>query len=708
MLLPNRFRVHGYSAVLLVLVFFVDARPAGAVWEEVETEWGGPAETAYDMGFVENVRRHADGGIGLFDMDLIENDAPGSGMSARGAVSNTVWGSHQAKKVLHVDDPRAHRAYVVLFTYSENPPYPLTFTVNDAFTGQITMDNRETYRWAEFPVSALKQGDNAIVLTCPQARSEEEGWEIYLADAAEFEEGGGDPSDVGESSFKSTDGGATWQQSPFGESGDRRAEYSVRLGLDRYRPKGMLATPVIDLWRGDSEALIVPLRNLQELRMNASADLPKGTRIRYFMRRGVNPSPHADGWEPYTEIGQGAALHAVYDGPDINRRYVQVKATLETENPLVSPVLHEMRVSATLRNTVDPLENIVLRSCENPQIRYPSVAWEWESANRPEFAALRAQENLDALLEGCRGQFQQQLRLLDHATKRWVDGNPTPDYPGWDATSILDRINMAGAGGMCIQSNNTLAGMCLAYGWQARHLNISSHEVCEVWSDEFGKWVYLDAHRANMYIYSKETGEPLSVLELHDRFLNRYYPDRSIDWMHDTPMVPPPVEADGSVGKGFAGPARETGHDGVNLAAFVRLIPRTNWFEKPVPRPVAHGMTWWPWDGYVNWYDARTPPKRQYSRHTDRKQDMWPDLNRVRVHASSGAGDDRLPLHFETYTPNFSHFEVNVDNGGWEEVPGRWMWLLESGQNALQVRAVNQQDVRGKPTEIVLNRHTSD
>ena len=145
-------------------------------------------------------------------------------------------------------------------------------------------------------------------------------------------------------------------------------------------------------------------------------------------------------------------------------------------------------------------------------------------------------------------------------------------------------------------------------------------------------------------------------------------------------------------------------HIGFNLTAFMRMVPRTNWYEKPYPRPAAHGSSWWPWDGYINWYDDRTPPKRQYSHHTDRPQDMWPDLNRVHVDAVSGFGNDRLFLRFETYTPNFSHVEVNVDDTGWQQVGERWCWLLQSGKNTLKARAVTMQGVAGKPSEIVLNK----
>ncbi|GAH59707.1 unnamed protein product, partial [marine sediment metagenome] len=138
-------------------------------------------------------------------------------------------------------------------------------------------------------------------------------------------------------------------------------------------------------------------------------------------------------------------------------------------------------------------------------------------------------------------------------------------------------------------------------------------------------------------------------------------------------------------------------------AAFLRMVPRNDWFENPTPRPLNHGTSWWPWDGYVNWYDERTPPKRQYSMHTDRPRDLWPDLNLVHVDATSGFGNDRLFLRFETYTPNFSHFEVNADETGWKKTGDRWTWLLESGRNTLRIRAVNKLGAKGKPSVIALN-----
>jgi len=687
----------------LVLCAFL---PLKADAEKVTTSWGGDAEMVYDTGFMQMLMRAGDGGVSLFNMELVANDAPGAGFSEKGVTSDVIWGRNRARKILYLEDPRAFGAWLVIFTYHQGK-YPLKFSVNGE---QSQVDNwnpkvnQETYRYAEFPVEWLKKGKNTIELYCPEAASPEEGWEIYIARADEFEAGGGDPADVGKTSFKSTDGGESWKESPFGPLGQTRAEYSVRISLDRYVSSGWLASPVIDLWRGDSKDVIVPFREIRKMRLRIDSRVPEGTKVEYYFRKGTDPNPFAESWEPYQLIGEGERLDFETGGADLNRRYVQFRVELSTSNPLKSPVVESARLTAELNQRVPLHRNIKVLEADNPVIRYSSLDWEWEKADRPEFKKLRELENLDEVIAGSRTEFDAQVKLLDYVTKRWRHTGPLPEYPGWDALSIINRINNAGGGGMCIQFNNTLAGLCMAYGWQARLVNVVGHEICEVWNDEFGKWIFLDADYVDHYNYDPETCEPLNMLELHRRYLDYYFPDRPIDWMKDliTWMKlrdddPPPVKR-GSL----------TNHKNCQLsgfinAAFMRIIPRNNWYEKPYPRPLSHGSSWWPWDGYVNWYDDRTPPKRQYSYHTDRPRDMWPDLNLVHVDVTSTFGNDRLFLRFETYTPNFSHYEINVDDTGWKKVGERWTWLLQSGRNTIRVRAVNKLGARGKPSSFVVN-----
>ncbi len=138
------------SMVLLVLLMTVPAAEA----DQVTTSWGGDAEMMYDTGFMNMLMKHPDGGVCLFNMDLIENDSPGAGHSEKGVYNDSIWGSNRARKILTFDDPRAHSAWVVIFPLYKSGKYPLKFTVNgkeSEIANWDTSHNKEWYRWSEFP-----------------------------------------------------------------------------------------------------------------------------------------------------------------------------------------------------------------------------------------------------------------------------------------------------------------------------------------------------------------------------------------------------------------------------------------------------------------------------------------------------------------------------------------------------------------------------
>ncbi len=68
------------SFVLTVLFIFPDSSFSERI---VTTKWGGKAEIAYEKGFMYNLRKHSDGGVCLFNQELIENDSPGAGPSEK-------------------------------------------------------------------------------------------------------------------------------------------------------------------------------------------------------------------------------------------------------------------------------------------------------------------------------------------------------------------------------------------------------------------------------------------------------------------------------------------------------------------------------------------------------------------------------------------------------------------------------------------------
>lgn len=676
--------------------------------ENITTSWGGKAGISYDDGSMYMVRKSADGAVTLFDMELIENDSPGFRENPSPDYDFAVWGDRRARKVITLDSPAAGKAFLVMATRYRSGKYPLKASINGhefVLEDWRSEKNIEWCRWVEFPAEWLRKGDNTIDLYCPEAGSGKEGWRLMISRADMFAEGGGDPAHAGDTSYASFDNGRKWIKGSFGTDKNLRAELAIMLNLDRFVASGWLASPVIDLWKGNDEQVLVPQREIQRLIITADADIPDGTAIEYYMRKGTNPQPFSTEWEPYELIGNGPSLVYETGGADLNRRYVQVKAVLTTGNPIVSPAIRSLQLEAKLIERVPPHENIRVVEADNPPVWYPSVLWQWESYDRPELMEIRQRLNLDELTANCRTELEAQVHVLDAVSKRWLHTTPWPDFPAPDALSVLDRVESAGGGGYCSQFAHTLVGACLACGWQARIVNLVGHAVVEVWNNDYGKWIFIDADHVNHYNYDVETGEPLDSLELHRHYLDYYYPGQRIAWMPDgigwTELrddMPPPVKR-GSL----------THHEGTLLtgfinAGFIRMVTRNNWFEHPTPIPLIHGSSYSnPLNGYIHWYDDQTPPKRNYSWYTDRPKDMWFDLNTVHIDAVTGFGNDRVYLRFETNTPHFSNFEVNVDDTGWKRISDRWTWLLQSGRNTVRVRAVNQAGVKGKPSSITVN-----
>ncbi|MHB9029702.1 MAG: transglutaminase-like domain-containing protein, partial [Candidatus Latescibacterota bacterium] len=536
-----------FFAILLISAAQVFAAPT------CTTSWSADAKKLYDEGFMHMLKRGPDG-VTLFDCELMENDSPGAGHSEKGIFVDVVWGKNRARKIFNLDDVRARDARIVVYLVSPFGKQPLKFTVN-GHTVEYQKWNTSEYYMSfyslEIDPSWLKKGRNVVDAFCPEAQSEKEGWKLLIARADEFEAGGGSPADVGKTSFKSTDNGESWKESPFGPLGQTRAEYTVRISLDRYVRTGWLASPVIDLWRGDSDAFYVSQHRLSRLAVDMDAEVPAGTKVEYFLRVGTNPSPFSSEWGPYQLVGSGSRLEYATDG-SFTGRYIQIRAVLSTDDPLRSPIINGARVNAEF---TDPFpypehQNIYIVAVDNPPLRYSSLDWEWEKWDRPEFKELRTRENLDEVIAGCQTEFEAQAKLLDYATKRWTWQSPEPGYPDWNALAILNRINKTGGGGMCIQFNNYLAGLCMCYGWQARLVNVDGHEVCEVWNDEFGKWIYLDATHYNHYLYDKKNGVPMSMLDIHRAYLDFFFPGKSVDWTNYRRGNATPAQVDSIVGRG--------------------------------------------------------------------------------------------------------------------------------------------------------------
>ncbi len=737
----------------------------------VRTEY--TAQDAYDNGFTEDVMRGEDDTVRLWNRRLIENDAPGSGTSNKGSFMEPVYGARRIKKILPVDDPRCDEAVVVIYFYNSTEKKPLVVELN-GHTTTWTQRNTEQYAYIPVEPSWLREGDNEIVLSCPEAEDPENGWVIMIARADEYVSGGWTPGEygmnapaggigriletdretpdpgnqynrIGDRSMVSTDGGSSWTvggkglhppvtdifHTGSGDDGDGVVgEYSVRLNLRRYRDTGALVSQVMDLWADPGEETpFVPFTEVERLTMNFRGSTPSGTDIEWIFRAGVTMDPlDRENWTDWIVLGSGARAEAAPLGRvalpptkwDPERtvtlpkvRYIQWGARLRTDDPLETPVVESAAIEREITRRMEIPENMIVTSWHNPGMRWSSTGFIYQDADEPGNQIVRERDDLETLVAEADSEFDAIVKLMHYAATRWVYAGPRLEYPKWNTIDMAERAHSLGDGGMCIQHAAYLVHILTVMGFQARHVNIIAHEVVEVWSNDFDKWIYLDPTQGvDCYLYNTETGVPLDLNEMHRAYYELYGVEEPIDWMaprtesytrkKDYSRLP--------IALSTVDPRIMLRHEKnglimyYDLCSFLRMMPRNNFSTTAIPEPTHQGNNiQWPWDGYVNWYDELAPPTLQYSVHTDRVCDFWPTLNRVRFEAVPEVNGDAAFVRMITFTPNLESFQVRIDDGEWEDSDPNVVWRFHSGRNRLDMRVKTKFGVTGHPSHIELN-----
>ena len=123
------------------------------------------------------------------------------------------------------------------------------------------------------------------------------------------------------------------------------------------------------------------------------------------------------------------------------------------------------------------------------------------------------------------------------------------------------------------------------------------HEIVELWSNEWKKWVYVDGALA-WYIVDEKSGVPLSMLELRQR---------QLPTLRGEPVEPVRVvAAERTRNKQFA-LERHRGPGSLNWYLELRMIPRSNFLQEKSPLPLSQGTDEWSWTGHYVWTDTNAP-----------------------------------------------------------------------------------------------------
>lgn len=695
--------------------------------------------------------------IRLDDTELIEDDAPATGIPEgyQSYNDNPIeWVEDLKKgivikKIFEVENPSATSARVVIKAMEvKDNTESLHLSLNgEEFVrpaSRVAFPYAHQYfdlvwdRWyyIDLPVEKLLKGKNELLLW---TESDSTSWRILIALDKEFKRGSLTRTSPNRS-MKSSNGGKTWNDTRLGAMDSVDGEYSIRLSLDHYLHSGTYISPIMDLVNGD-DPIKHNARNL-EISIWPELEEPAQTSAHAYIRFGGSPFIGDQSWTEWQPLEKGREYSL--DG----KYYLQWRAELATEDPLVTPRIRSLHISASWEDH-SPNCNAGLHAhvINNGKIMSLSYPFTYENLNHPGLKKYREDHKLDQIVLGATSEFEVMMRLLNWAYRVPLTQN---EYSwNWNDVSIVlppqavktineetkqeagrkpkyskvPAFEMPQLNGpffkgrrmetMCLYPTQALVGALLSMGFQARHININSegmsgHEVTEVWSNEFNKWIYLDP-TIDTYYFDTESGVPLSLLETHNLLVEQM--PRVETWIRPfSPDIGKEVVSRIKVGmrqgnnpfsiiysKGDNG-----GSWALETMGYFRIIPRNDFLSNPLPVPVHTGATCWGWDGFLNWYDDTFPKRNEYQRYTNRATDFYQPLNQAKVFLNETDKPGVLKVEVDNFTPGgFGTFLVDVNDGGWiTQNESSWSWVLRSGLNRIRVRTKNIRGVLGPVSDI--------
>jgi len=297
-------------------------------------------------------------------------------------------------------------------------------------------------------------------------------------------------------------------------------------------------------------------------------------------------------------------------------------------------------------------------------------------------AALRRQENLDAVVAGAAGEFERFLRLQSWTRAQWPLGVPDP-YPPCNGVDILAAIRSGRTGGFCGQYSYLLADALKSFGYfSVRYVELeapegASHFIVEAWSNEHDRWVAFDP--TYDVHYTDAEGRPLSALELHQVFTSG-----DTSGVRAVEGTPPPAG-----GKRIA----ELPDRGLSMYANIALALRSDLAHLDAPVTLAERER-----TFVRYADPAGGDFRQmkFALATSRAADLYPAVAQVDARVERVEGDS-VKVSFSTggSLPHFLAYQVRLDGGPWKRSGPELEWTVPPGRHLLEVAAVNVAGVAG-------------
>jgi transglutaminase-like putative cysteine protease len=594
---------------------------------------------------------------------LVEDDGPAAGFSYK-PNEERLAGDVRIRKTLVASNPAG------LATLLINGSGTFTLEINGKPVEAKRRDRPEG-KWEAYDLApgVLRDGRNDIVIGGNGS--------VWIARDDEFAAGSADRPRHPNRSARSADGGKTWDDARLGKDGNVDGEYCVRLWLDQPKRGGSLSLPVLDLSNLHGRAVGDPQSKVDRLSVAVSHVAPPGGRwVTTRARFGSTPKPD-ESWTAWRE------LPAMKPFADVPGRFVEIVIELSQ-----SADVRGLRIIATSKRTTAWAHRVKLIEARNDPIVRTSIPFDYEPFDHPRLKELRETCKLDdVVVVGSKSEFDLITRLAQWSAARWQKGHLGQGYPAWDALEILKpHVDGSPVGGFCQQYNLVFLQACESFGIPGRAVSIGpgklldkprrgGHEVVELWSNDYRKWVYVDGQFA-WYAVDDKTNVPLSLLELRQR---------QLDLLANRPSAPIRIMKPGDV------PARAkedwTALDKDKNLPFgeLRMIPRSNFLAQRAPLPLNQGMRGWSWIGHHVWSDDQLPASEIYGHRVTAHANWEWTLNQAHMTLETTETPGDVRIHLDTVTPGLAGFFASIDRAAERRVESGSIWTLKQGKNRLEV-----------------------
>ena len=669
-----------------------------------------------------------------------------------------------AKLIVQVNGSRVEVKAEAVAAPASRPDKPVAST-QPAGQAKAVAPRFEPPRWHRISISEadLRTGENEIVLS---SDTDSPGWLLLIAPRDAYGRGTAGRRTFPGRSFRSDDSGRTWQggqaSAKLGRAGLAAGEYAVRLLLDQHVLTGQWTGPRADLDRWQAEPGY-PIRRVVTFKSadgHVDQDVPAGCKVQWEFRSGSVQLGLNSAWGPWTKFAPDAAGGFHLDA--VNNRYVQLRATLTTENPAVSPVVKGIKM-ALAEPAEQPVPPGRLRVTEwnNPRIVRSALDFTYETWPNAKLKLLDERFGLAAAIKPARTQFETAILTLDWLKATMHSHNVFVPSHTWNATDILSTQTTAPTEPLAYALVYCQA--LLAHGITARVFGEGS--ACEFWSTDFRKWVLVKPCGDILvdplsweYCIDAKTGVPVNGWELYQAHSYSFQEKDRRDEARLSNPAPLRLEelmdlessSDDGLRVVKSSGVRPPG-SGMGFRLPVLLIPRNNFAssDRLLPLTITEmPQPGWPelivYDPSVAYLNAmyaksakmsalwsardgdfyrlmggkgkpepgpkRTPePPRvvsmsQLPHHLDRLCDLYPTLNTVQMEVQYGKTPGELWVYLDTETPGFETFQLNIDQAGFSSIPGanHFIWRLAPGPNSLQVRVRNKAGATGSISSIAV------